>query len=187
MGALYYRYRVLWAHFRRWYGPRHTLLKTLYPPLPCGMQILIQHCQFHCYLILHCITTRETRVATMSALCISRDSWSMTSSGFGHDSIFDTMLYLGYLWTNCHGDRTKPSRTCTPRTLTPGHIPSPPPLDTCSTAEHRIFAVRKGLIPTTAQALDEHWDGGGWGEAVPISDINFDKYTCTFVACHNKF
>ena len=127
MGALYYRYRVLWAHFRRWYGPRHTLLKTLYPPLPCGMQILIQHCQFHCYLILHCITTRETMVATMSALCISRDSWSMTSSGFGHDSIFDTMLYLGYLWTNCHGDRTKPSRTCTPRTLTPGHISSPPP------------------------------------------------------------
>ena len=41
-----------------------------------------------------------------------------------------------------------------------------------------IFAVRKGLVPTTAQALDGHWGGGWWEEAVPISDVNFDKYLC---------
>ena len=25
---------------------------------------------------------------------------------------------------------------------------------------------------------DGHWGGGGWGEAVPISDVTFDKYHC---------
>ena len=42
-----------------------------------------------------------------------------------------------------------------------------------------IFAVRKGLVPTTAQALDQALGWGGWcEEAVPISDFNFDKYLC---------
>ena len=41
-----------------------------------------------------------------------------------------------------------------------------------------IFAVRKGLIPTTTQDLNGHLGGGGGGEAVPISDFKFDKYLC---------
>ena len=38
--------------------------------------------------------------------------------------------------------------------------------------------MRKGFAPTTAQTLDGYWGGGGSGEALPISDVNFDKYLC---------
>ena len=38
------------------------------------------------------------------------------------------------------------------------------------------ICCQEGLIPTTTQALDSHGLGGGG--VLPMSDVNFDKYSC---------
>ena len=45
--------------------------------------------------------------------------------------------------------------------------------------------MRKGLVPTTAQALDGHW---GWGGGVrgKLCPFQMSILINTFVACHNK-